>query len=123
MIEINLIKAQKFKQIKKIILVYNKKDLKLIKLLKLKNVKLVVGGKSRQQSTLNALKYLISHKGPSKVLIHDVARPNFSTNLLDSIMRNMKNSRSVVPKINIQDAIKQIIDLSLIHISEPTRPY
>ena len=31
LIEINLVKAQKFKQIKKIILVYNKKDLRLIK--------------------------------------------------------------------------------------------
>ena len=112
LIEINLIKAQKFKQIKKIILVYNKKDLRLIKLLKLKNVKLVVGGKSRQQSTLNALKFLIGRKGPNKVLIHDVARPNFSSKLLISIMKNMKNSRSVVPKINIQDAIKQIIDSS-----------
>ena len=101
LIEINLIKAQKFKQIKKIILVYNKKDLKLIKLLKLKNVKLVAGGKSRQQSTLHALKFLINHKGSNKVLIHDVARPNFSTKLLNSIMKNMKNSRSVVPKINI----------------------
>ena len=112
LIEINLIKAQKFKQIKKIVLVYNKKDLKLIKLLKLKNVKLVSGGKSRQQSTLNALKFLINRKGPSKVLIHDVARPNFSTKLLDSIMRNMKNYKSVVPKIHVQDAIKQIIDSS-----------
>jgi len=112
LIEINLIKAQKFKQIKKIILVYNKKDLKLIKLLNLKNVKLLAGGKSRQQSTLNALKFLINNKGPSKVLIHDVARPNFSTKLLNSIIRNMKNFRSVVPKINIQDAIKQIIDSS-----------
>ena len=83
LIEINLIKAQKFKQIKKIILVYNKKDLKLVKLLKLKNVKLLVGGKSRQQSTFNALKFLTNHKGPSKVLIHDVARPNFSSKLLN----------------------------------------
>ena len=81
-------------------------------MLKLKNVKLVAGGKSRQQSTLNALKFLINHKGLNKVLIHDVARPNFSTKLLSSIMRNMKNSRSVVPKINIQDAIKQIINSS-----------
>ena len=112
LIEINAIKALKFKEIKKIILVYNKKDFKLIKLIKLKNVNLVVGGKSRQQSTLNALKFLIDHKGPNKVLIHDVARPNFSTKLLNSIMKNMKNSRSVVPKINIQDAIKQIIDSS-----------
>ncbi len=112
LIEINLIKAQKFKQIKKVILVFNKKDLKLVKALKLKNVKLVVGGKSRQQSTFNALKFLINHKGPNKVLIHDVARPNFSTKLLSSIMSSMKNSRSVIPKIKIQDAIKQIIDSS-----------
>ena len=54
LIEINVIKARKFKQIKKFILVYNKKDAKRVKSLKLKNVKLVVGGKNRQQSTLNA---------------------------------------------------------------------
>ncbi len=112
LIEINLIKAQKFKQIKKVIIVFNKKDIKRIKLLKLKNVKLLLGGKSRQESTLNALKFLINQKGPSKVLIHDVARPNISTKLLYSIMKNMKNSRSVIPKISIQDAIKQVIDSS-----------
>ena len=112
LIEINLIKAQKFKQIKKVIIVYKKKDLKHIKLLKLKNVKLIVGGKSRQESTFNALKFLINQKGPSKVLIHDVARPNFSISLLNSIMKNMKSSRSVVPKIKVQDAIKQIIESS-----------
>ena len=105
LIEINLIKAQKFKQIKKIILVYNKKDLKLIKLLKLKNVKLIAGGKNRQQSTFNALKYLINKKGTSKVLIHDVARPNLSINLISSVLRNMRAARAVVPKINIQDYI------------------
>ena len=112
LIEIIVLKAQKFKQIKKIVVVYNKKDLKRIKFLKLKNVKLIVGGKSRQQSTLNALKYLISKKGISKVLIHDAARPNFSTKILKSILRYMKNAKAVIPKIKIQDAIKQIIDTS-----------
>ena len=112
LIEINLIKARKFKQIKKVILVYNKKDLKRVKSLSLGNVKLVVGGNSRQQSTFNALKILKNQKGISKVLIHDVARPNFSTKLFGSIIRNLKNARAVVPKINIQDAIKQIIDSS-----------
>ena len=58
LIEININKARKFKQIKKIILVYNKKDKKRVKSLKLKNVKLIVGGSNRQQSTFNALKYL-----------------------------------------------------------------
>jgi len=112
LIEINLIKARKFKEIKKIILVYNKKDLKRVKSLKLKNVKLLAGGINRQQSTINALKHLKNKKGISKVLIHDVARPNFSTKLLSSILKNMKNARAVVPKINVQDAIKQIIDSS-----------
>ncbi len=112
LIEININKACKFKEIKKIILVYNKKDLKRVKLLKLKNVSLVPGGINRQQSTLNALKYLLNKRVPSKVLIHDVARPNFSTKLLSSIMKNMKNSRAVIPKIGVQDAVKQIIDSS-----------
>jgi len=112
LIEINVIKARKFKQIKKIILVYNKKDAKRVKSIKLKNVKLVIGGITRQQSTFNALKHLKNQKGISKVLIHDVARPNFSIKLFGSIIRNMKNTRAVVPKIRVHDAIKQIIDSS-----------
>ena len=112
LIEINLIKARKFKQIKKIVLVYNKKDLKRVKSLNLKNVKIVRGGKNRQQSTLNALKCLIKQKSISKVLIHDVARPNFSTKLLASILRNMATAKAVIPKLKVQDAIKQIIDSS-----------
>ena len=58
LIEINVIKARKFKQIKKIIVVYNKKDAERVKSLKLKNVKLVSGGINRQLSTFNALKHL-----------------------------------------------------------------
>ena len=112
LIEINVIKALKFKQIKKIIVVYNKKDLKRVKSLKLKNVQLIRGGKTRQQSTFNALKYLNNQSGISKVLIHDVARPNFSTKLFRSILTMMKNARAVVPKILLQDAVKQIIDSS-----------
>ena len=112
LIEINVIKASKFKQIKKILLVYNKKDAKQVKLLKLKNVKLVLGGSSRQQSTLNALKYLKNQKGISRVLIHDAARPNFSSKLINTIIRNMKNYSAVVPKINIYDAVKQIVNSS-----------
>ena len=58
LIEISVNKARKFKEIKKIILVYNKKDSKQVKLLKLKNIKLIIGGKSRQESALKALKSL-----------------------------------------------------------------
>ena len=113
LVEINILKARKFKQIKKIVLVYNTKNLSNLKRLDLKNIKLIKGGKTRKQSTFNALKNLIKLRGISKVLIHDVARPNFSSKLLSSIIKNMKNSRAVVPKINIQDAVKQKIDSSL----------
>ena len=112
LIEINVDKARQFKQIKKIILVYNKKDLKRVKSLKLRNIKLILGGKNRQQSAFKALKYLNNIKGITKVLIHDVARPNFSLKLFVSIIRNMRNARAVVPKINIRDAVKQKIDSS-----------
>ena len=113
LLEINVNKARKIRQIKKIIIVYNKKDSKKIKSLKLTDVKLIQGGKDRQKSAFNGLKYLVKNKGISKVLIHDAARPNFSLKLLGSIIKNMKNSRAVVPKIKINDAVKQIIDSSL----------
>ena len=112
LIEINVNKALQFKAIKQIILVYNKKDSKRIKSIKLKNVKFIYGGRSRQQSTFNALKYLVSQKGISKVLIHDAARPNFSSKLMSSILKKMDNAKAVIPKIDVQDAIKQIIDSS-----------
>ena len=62
LIQINVDKARQFNQIKKIIIVYNKKDSKRVNSLKLKNVQLIVGGKTRQQSTYNALKHLINKK-------------------------------------------------------------
>ncbi len=113
LIEINVDKARKIKEIKKIILVYNKKDSKRVKSLKLKNVKLIIGGRNRQQSAFNALKYLVNKKGAKKVLIHDVARPNFSLKLINTIISQMKNAKAVIPKININDAVKQKIESSL----------
>ena len=98
LIEINIEKLRKVREIKKIIVVYNKKDAIRVNSLKLKNVKLIVGGKNRQQSAFNALKYLTKNKVATKVLIHDVARPNFSLKLLNAIITKMKNSRAVVPK-------------------------
>jgi len=113
LIEINIDKARKLKAIKKIVLVYNKKDSRRIKSLRLKNIKLIIGGKNRQQSAFNGLKYLIKNKGAPKVLIHDVARPNVSLKLFNAIISQMKSVKAVVPKIKINDAVKQKIDSSL----------
>ncbi len=113
LIEINIDKARQFKQVKKIVLVYNKKDHTRLKSLKLKNVVLIKGGKDRQESAYKGLKYLVKNSAHSKVLIHDVARPNFSLKLFSSILNKIKYSRAVIPKININDAVKQKIDSSL----------
>ena len=95
LIEISLKKMSNFKQIKKTVVVYNPKHLNKLKELNLKNVKLIKGGNSRQKSTLNALKYLIKQKGIQNVLIHDAARPNFSSKLIMSIIKNMKSVKLV----------------------------
>ena len=63
-----------FDEIKKIVLVYNKKHKKYLVNLKLKNLIKIVGGKTRQESTFNALKK-IKKMDCKKVLIHDSARP------------------------------------------------
>ena len=113
LVEICIDKAKKIKIIKKIILVYNKKDKKILKKLKLKNIDFVPGGKTRQISTLNALRVLKKKNSFSKVLIHDAARPNFSLKLLRTIVSEMKNAKAVIPKLQIRDAVKEIQDSSL----------
>ena len=49
-------------------------------------------------------------------LIHDAARPNFSIKLLKIIIKKMKNSRAVIPIINIDDAVKERFDSSFLNI-------
>jgi 2-C-methyl-D-erythritol 4-phosphate cytidylyltransferase / 2-C-methyl-D-erythritol 2,4-cyclodiphosphate synthase len=107
LLEIAIKKMTNFRQIKKVVIVYAKKDTTKIRKLNLKNVQLVVGGTTRQASTYNALKVLYKKKGNSKVLIHDAARPNFSLSLLNTIIKNMEKFRAVVPTVKIQDAVKQ----------------
>jgi len=65
---------QNFKEIKKIVVVYNKKHKNFINDLKLKKIIKVIGGKSRQESTFRALKK-IKKFNCKKVIIHDAARP------------------------------------------------
>ena len=108
LVEINLNKATKVKKIKKILIVYNKRDYKRLKRLKLKNVKFLKGGITRQDSTFKALKFLKNERYIKKVLIHDVARPNYSFKLLNSIIKNMSNNKAVIPILKVDDAIKQV---------------
>jgi len=96
-----------FQQIKKTILVYNKKHKKYLKKLNLKNVIKITGGDTRQQSTFKALSK-IKNMHCKKVLIHDSARPFPSKELINKIISNIKKNDAVIPVIKINDATKRV---------------
>ena len=96
-----------FHEIKKIVVVYNKKHKKYLDKLNLQNTLKVIGGKTRQESTFNALKK-IKKMNCKKVLIHDSARPYPSKDLINKIIYNLKKNHAVVPLIKINDATKRV---------------
>ncbi len=109
LLEYSLGKFKKIKEIKKIIVVVNKKHKKYINKINNYSFSTVIGGNSRQNSTLIALKYIKKNKIKCKnVLIHDAARPNFSLELIKKIIKFSK-LYNVIPKIDIQDALKEYI--------------
>ena len=74
-----------FKQIKKTIIVYNKKHRKFINELDLKGTIKIEGGKSRQESTYIALKK-IKNMNCKNVLIHDSARMMPSKRIIKKVI-------------------------------------
>jgi 2-C-methyl-D-erythritol 4-phosphate cytidylyltransferase/2-C-methyl-D-erythritol 2,4-cyclodiphosphate synthase len=66
---------------------------------------IIKGGKERSDSSLIALKFIKKFK-PNNVLIHDAARPNFSINLLISLINSLKKNKASVPFVKSKDSIK-----------------
>ena len=107
LLELSISKIKQFKEFKKIIIVYNKKHIKFLKNINLKNITIISGGETRQQSTYNALLHLKKNRLTDKVLIHDAARPNFSSNLIEKILNESKKNDIVIPTLKVQDALKR----------------
>ena len=103
LIDFSIDKIKGFKEIKKIIIVFNKEHKKYLKEIKLKNIKLINGGHTRCRSTYNALNYLKKENNTDRVLIHDAARPNFSKQLIKNILRSSKKNKTVIHVIKVQD--------------------
>ena len=99
-------KVKEYKKFNKIVLVINKKHKKLIRDLKIKNIKIVEGGDTRAESAYKALKSIKKYN-IKKVMIHDAARPNFSLKLLDKLNKELKSNDCIVPAIQSTDSIKQ----------------
>ena len=98
-----------FSEIKKTVIVYSKKHERYLNKLRLKNTLKVVGGKTRKESTFNALKK-IKKMNCNKILIHDAARPNTSKKVIKQIIRKLKKNHAVIPIIKINDATKRSND-------------
>ena len=94
------------KEIKKTLVVYNKKHKKYINKINLKNTLKIIGGKSRQESTYIALRK-ISRMKCQKVLIHDSARPNPPIKMIKNIIFLLKKNDAIIPIIKVNDAAKR----------------
>jgi len=105
LIQHSIDKAKLHKKLHKIIIVVNKKHKKFIKNLKIKNIKILEGGKTRAESAFRSLQNL-KKKNISKVFIHDAARPNFSIKLIDRLFKELRFNKCVVPAIKINDSVK-----------------
>ena len=99
-------KIKNYGKFNKIVLVINKKHKSYIKKLKIKDVKIVLGGKTRAESAYKGLKSIKSYEFKS-VMIHDAARPNFSLKLLDKLNNELRSNDCVIPAIQTTDSIKQ----------------
>ena len=95
-----------FREIKKTVVVYNKKHKKYLNKVKLKNIIKIIGGKIRQESAFKALKK-IRKMNCKKVLIHDAARPSPPKKLINNLLNKLKKNEAVVPIIKINDATKR----------------
>ena len=95
------------REIKKTILVYNKKHKKYLNKLNLKNIIKIIGGKNRQESTFKALR-AIKKMNCNKVLIHDSARPNTSKKIVQNVIHCLKKNHAVIPIVKVVDATKRI---------------
>ena len=107
LLEYSLENFQKFNEIKKTIIVYNKKHNKYIKEINGNKIIKIRGGKTRQESTFLALKKIKSMKC-NKVLIHDAARPNTSKKIIGNIISRLLNNNAVIPIVKVTDATKRL---------------
>ena len=97
------------KNIRHIIIVYNFKNIQILKKTlskyKDKRIKIVKGGKTRQESSFKGLKYLKKVK-PKNVLIHDGCRPYIKNNEINKMITIIDKYDCCCPLIKNVDLIR-----------------
>ncbi|MGE0755027.1 MAG: bifunctional 2-C-methyl-D-erythritol 4-phosphate cytidylyltransferase/2-C-methyl-D-erythritol 2,4-cyclodiphosphate synthase [Alphaproteobacteria bacterium] len=69
----------------------------------------VVGGETRQESVRRGLESLIYSK-PEKVLIHDIARPMASAELIHRVAERIRPKAAVLPCLPVTDTVRRMAD-------------
>jgi len=67
----------------------------------------VIGGDTRQESVRLGLES-IAHRKPAHVLVHDIARPLASADLISRVRKALDTHAAVVPALPIMDAVKRM---------------
>ena len=101
-------RVKSYKKFKKIVIVVHKNHTKFIKKLKIPNIKIIKGGRTRAESAFKGLNSL-KNSNTKYVMIHDAARPNFSLKLLNKLKKEIQFNNCVVPAIQTADSVKQKI--------------
>lgn len=72
---------------------------------KKKPIHVVVGGKTRQESSYQGLLYAQLHLKPDHVLIHDVARPLLSGTLIDQLIGQLRKHQAITLGRHVNDSL------------------
>lgn len=85
-----------------VVLVVSKDDYEEVSNMKLSNVKLVIGGKTRQESVYNGIKAVTG----DYILVHDAARAFIDKTTIEKIINLKNNNEAILTYLNVKDTIK-----------------
>ena len=73
-----------------------------------KFIRVVAGGKHRQESILHALRVLKHADRNCPVMIHDGARPFVSKTVLNALLVKLQSCDGVIPALPVRDTVKRV---------------
>ena len=100
-------------RISKVMVVLHSEDLDL---LNRTDVLFTEGGATRSDSVKSGLRALQQIERPDYVLIHDAARPVTSSDLINTLIENLKTTDAVAPALPVSDTLWEVIDEKVIKI-------
>ncbi|MFC1621448.1 2-C-methyl-D-erythritol 4-phosphate cytidylyltransferase [Candidatus Omnitrophota bacterium] len=99
-----LARLSKNKHIKEIIVSVDKKHITKVKGFRIKNIKVVAGGRERKHSVLNALKSISGNI--DYVLIHDGVRPFITDKLINASLKAARSFGASVVAVPVKPTLK-----------------